>query len=81
MDSKCFQIFKEQLRIISPQGTKFLEKAFFVKWIGKPEHAFDIQENKLVDNQNILLFWQHRGEIYLLITIIIYYLPHRKSRK
>jgi len=42
--------------------TNFLEKAFFVKWIGKPEHAFDVKESKLVDNQEILLFYQHRGK-------------------
>ena len=42
--------------------TNLQEKSFFVKWIGKPEHAFDVKEGKMVDNQDILLFFQHRGK-------------------
>ena len=44
------------------------ECGYFVKWIGKMEHAFDVQEAKYQEAQPILLFWQHRGrnQIYCI---------------
>ena len=54
-DIRYIQKFNRQ------NNTSFSEKAYFVKWIGKMEHAFDVQDGKLEENKQILVFWQHRG--------------------